>query len=366
MLYSPLPLSAGSHLFVDDYLVETSEGLVRTTHQPVKLPEPILQTNDGKHVGVLWHLKVLQDQERNESPFRILYIACCQGPKDWHYAYAESNDGLEWRLPELGLVDIGGSKANNIVKTGAYCLFLVDHGRDWPAPSQRYVLLYTGAASFSAAYSPDGLHWTDHPTNPLYKDDKEVMEDKLSGCWDPLRKCYILTTGYRGRPQDGFEGTPPFNREGCRRMVGQMTSKDLVHWTPFRPIVVEDPEKPGSFAFFETICLPTKAAQSTASAGQSCARPGMASTGHANPESSWTVAISRALGPMPWHGSATSSRSAIRSSFTMVGMQRGTRSAPARSVSPPCARMVLYRVMPGPKVGSFVRGCSRGTRTTSR
>jgi hypothetical protein len=75
------------------------------------------------------------------------------------------------------------------------------------------------------------------------------MEDKLSGCWDPLRKCYLLTTGYSGRPQDGFQGKPPFHREGYRRMVGQMTSKDLVHWTPFRPIVVEDPEKPG---FWET------------------------------------------------------------------------------------------------------------------
>ena len=75
------------------------------------------------------------------------------------------------------------------------------------------------------------------------------MEDRLAGCWDPLRKCYLVTTGYTGKPQDGFVGKPPFHAEGHRRMVGQTTSKDLAHWTPFRPIVVEDPEKPG---FWET------------------------------------------------------------------------------------------------------------------
>ena len=29
--------------------------------------------------------------------------------------YAESNDGIEWRKPELGLHEFQGSKANNIV-----------------------------------------------------------------------------------------------------------------------------------------------------------------------------------------------------------------------------------------------------------
>ena len=29
--------------------------------------------------------------------------------------YAESDDGIHWRKPELGLFEFGGSKANNIV-----------------------------------------------------------------------------------------------------------------------------------------------------------------------------------------------------------------------------------------------------------
>ena len=32
-------------------------------------------------------------------------------------AYAESDDGITWRKPELGLSEFNGSKRNNLVKT---------------------------------------------------------------------------------------------------------------------------------------------------------------------------------------------------------------------------------------------------------
>jgi len=247
-----LVLGSGPHLFIDDCLIEEAKGLTRTLHQPVKSPDPILGGDDGKrHREVLFHVSVLHDQGRERWPFRMWYVAGFEGAEDrWSYGYAESNDGLQWCLPELGLVDIGGSNANNVVRAAAYCLFLVDHGPEFQDATRRYVLLYTGGTSFSATYSPDGMHWTDDPRNPLYQDREGVMEDRLTGCWDPLRECYLLTTGHSGRPEDGFRGKPPFHREGYRRMVGQMTSKDLVHWTRFRPIVVTDPEEPGFWEFY--------------------------------------------------------------------------------------------------------------------
>ena len=248
----PLVLDAGPHLFIDDYLIEVAEGLTRTTHQPLKAADPILGVaGAGVHREVLFHLSVLCDSQRRQFPFRMWYVAGYEGAGNrWSYGYAESNDGLQWHLPELGLVDIDGSKANNVVRPAAYCIFLVDRGPEFQDLTRRYALLYTGGASFSATYSPDGLYWSDDPNNPLYQDDEGRMEDKLAGCWDPLRQCYLLTTGYSGRPEDGFRGKPPFHRDGHRRLVGQMTSKDLVDWTPFRPIVVADPEQPGFCEFY--------------------------------------------------------------------------------------------------------------------
>ena len=247
----PLLSGSGPQLFIDDFLIENSEGLVRTTHPPVKFPDPILRVEDGRHREVLFHARVLQDQEHTQSPFRMWYVAGFEGAASrWDYGYAESDDGLVWRFPELGLIDIGGSKASNVVRASAYCMGLVDHGPECRDPARRYTLLYSGGSSFSATHSPDGLHWTDDSRNPLYRDRDGVMEDRLTGCWDPLRGCYLLTTGYSGRPQDGFKGKPPFHHEGYRRMVGQTTSRDLEQWTPFQPIVAADPEKPGFWEFY--------------------------------------------------------------------------------------------------------------------
>ena len=35
----------------------------------------------------------------------------------WVFCYAESDDGIHWRRPELGLCEFAGSKANNIILT---------------------------------------------------------------------------------------------------------------------------------------------------------------------------------------------------------------------------------------------------------
>lgn len=102
--------------------------------------------------------------------------------------YAESDDGIEWRLPNLGLIEREGTRENNIVYGGPLTAKTGYHGgcvfRDPVAPPQeRYKAFYLGVISkeeredfrrkrpdavdpFSdgsalyGAVSPDGLHWT--------------------------------------------------------------------------------------------------------------------------------------------------------------------------------------------------------------
>ena len=107
----PLVLDAGPHLFIDDYLIEVAEGLTRTTHQPLKAADPILGVAGAEaHREVLFHLSVLCDTQRRQFPFRMWYVAGYERAGNrWSYGYAESDDGLQWHLPELGLVDIDGS-----------------------------------------------------------------------------------------------------------------------------------------------------------------------------------------------------------------------------------------------------------------
>jgi hypothetical protein len=250
--YSPA-LPDGPQLFIDDYLIEQSEGLVRTTHQPEKFPQPILK--DGKwYEQAIWHLKVLYDSELKR--YRMWFVA---GRKKWtglgYYGYAESDDGIHWRHPNLGLISIDGSTDNSAVKGDAYCLVMVDHGSDCPEPDKRYVLIHIDNniwpwPAFVAWYSPDGYRFEAHESNPLDVGDRKLLGDRLSGCWDPLRKCYLITFGYKGQPEDGYQGKPQHNREGYRRLVGQTTCKDLNNWTPARRIIAADPEEPGMEEFY--------------------------------------------------------------------------------------------------------------------
>ena len=45
-------------------------------------------------------------------------------------------------------------------------------------------------------------------------------------------------------------GVTVWHQDGWRRMVGQTSSKDLIHWTPFHPVVVSDPEASGFPEFY--------------------------------------------------------------------------------------------------------------------
>ena len=111
-------------LFVDDYLIEKLSGKAELRLQhPV--PQEIAIVHDEPWEGSgsgfhsifkdgdiyrmyykAWQLTVNPDGSLNTSSHPL-----------WT-CYAESNDGINWRKPELGLFEFKGSKANNLVILG--------------------------------------------------------------------------------------------------------------------------------------------------------------------------------------------------------------------------------------------------------
>jgi hypothetical protein len=97
----------------------------------------------------------------------------------WNVCYAVSTDGVNWEKPKLGLVSYGGNTQNNLVAlkpTGSevwQCLVIYEP--DDPNPDRRFKMIYENRdvgdvdASDSAAYSRDGLSWTNSPRNPVIK-----------------------------------------------------------------------------------------------------------------------------------------------------------------------------------------------------
>src|SRR5690348_13053638 len=77
-------------------------------------------------------------------------------------SYAESDDGVSWRKPILNLIELNGSKANNICFLGDLtrwtegCGVFIDPSAK---PEERYKMIFGGSSGLKGAYSSDGLQW---------------------------------------------------------------------------------------------------------------------------------------------------------------------------------------------------------------
>jgi len=139
-----------------------------------------------------------------DGKFRMWYLGMTQrkiehgqAPGWWRpMCYAESEDGIHWTKPELGLVEFNGNTKNNIclIESDPFSLSRVDdyltviHQPNDPEPSQRYKAAYIAHVPFEevrggrskvgpnehrwcafiCATSADGLRWKvvgDRPMN---------------------------------------------------------------------------------------------------------------------------------------------------------------------------------------------------------
>lgn len=134
---------------------------------------------------------------KEEGLFRMWYQARPAGEDisdDVTVAYAESDDGVNWRKPELGLVEFRENKNNNLVPLTYSCpsVFI-----DPTAPSshryratgcmrRNYVFegkkLDIPQDGYYTAHSADGLHWEPDGEGPRWPG-----IDVIVSCWDPYR-----------------------------------------------------------------------------------------------------------------------------------------------------------------------------------
>jgi hypothetical protein len=191
---------------LDARVVEASEGVTRQFPPAVKHPaNPVLVRDrpwEGASAitGPYVYGTVLREQGR----FRLWYQILWQGN---HVAYAESEDGLNWVKPSLGLIALEGNRDNNLVvsakdrlATGGDChnpSVIRRVGVDDPAA--RYALYgYDGASGGPrVAFSPDGLRWTYAPASdspPLFS-----SSDVVSFFYDVYGQRYAATWKTRHR-----------------------------------------------------------------------------------------------------------------------------------------------------------------------
>lgn len=211
-------------LFLDAMVVEESQNLSRIFHAAEKHPaNPVLRRDKPweeatEFAGPYLYGTVMWDAGK----LRMWYQCLRDGDQ---VCYAESQDGLSWTKPGLGIIEFNGSKDNNLViarsqsqVTGGSCHLPSVIKRVWEAGStKQYALFgYDRAVGARVAFSPDGLRWQFAPKTaekPLF-----TSSDVLSFFWDPYRSRYTATWkcgSRRGRSvgvawsQDGMTWTKP-------------------------------------------------------------------------------------------------------------------------------------------------------------
>ena len=258
----PVFIGSRLELFVDDLLIEQLNGLRLKLHTPVRQPKarsPL--PGDGAYFTVLKAGGKFQAYWRGRDPEyvnskrwfqrrpelakfysdrtgfdlkRILDGEWFAGNPGEHVRYGESSDGHEWKFPELGLFELGGTKQNNVVLDDLPPLLtnftpFIDKNPNALA-AERYKALGghpgyqkkrgSAGSGLHAFVSPDGVNWTlrneviPYPNGALHAFDSQNV-----AFWSEAEEQYICYfRSWR-------------TKWGKQRTVSRTTSKDFLNWT---------------------------------------------------------------------------------------------------------------------------------------
>ncbi|NQT92744.1 MAG: glycosyl hydrolase family 32 [Lentisphaerae bacterium] len=196
-----VPIDVGRQLFVDDFLVETTN-LKRVFHMPVKYrgnpvlkPETALEINAPRNAaaapksgGVWWDPK--------EQVFKMWYEA------GWIHTicYATSRDGLTWERPAMDVTPGTNQALPPDLTPDSWTVV-----PDWNAkdPQQRYKMFLRPPGGNRPGWSmtsADGIHWVNRTTTG-------VAGDRSTMFYNPFRRkwVYSLRSAFRGRSRHYWE-----------------------------------------------------------------------------------------------------------------------------------------------------------------
>jgi hypothetical protein len=182
-------------LFVDEALVARMDGAELHAHEP-RPAGTVMRLDNPWEGGLSGYFTVLED----DGLFRMYYrgLAPQEGverPGGMELTcYAESRDGTNWVKPELGIYEILGSKANNVILADAkpmthnFCPF-IDEKPGVPA-SERYKAVGGNQKEGLLAYaSADGVQWEKLQEEPIMKGPEFDSQNLVF--WSEKEDCYV-------------------------------------------------------------------------------------------------------------------------------------------------------------------------------
>jgi len=179
----PFSLGAQKELFLDDDHVNSLTRLTRCMGE-VERMGPILEPDsDAGEVAMQTRSSPIWNPEREIWQWWYWGNWACEPYGRWHTEQmplthlAESVDGIHWTKPNIGLYEWHGSRHNNIVmdpELGARALYHILRDEREPDPAKRYKAMM-GQHGRKPFASPDGLTWTELPTEQIASSDESHL-----------------------------------------------------------------------------------------------------------------------------------------------------------------------------------------------
>src|ERR1051325_1676571 len=238
--------TTGTTIFAfDEVSIPHSQNLRLEMRSPARHPaNPVVPRGEPSTpdaMGVQFYGSVI----REGGKFRTWYVAYDDDAANkvasarWRAAYAESDDGVRWVKPNLGLVQYRGNKNNNLILIDPAPLGFVNLkvllDPDDPKPERRYKIsthVYfhhnTRLGTLAPFGSADGLHWKLLADAMPQKAELKEEDLVLSAVhFEPCGGLYKWDGMYYVCGQNALNATRPYHG----RVVRMYHSPDFVHWS---------------------------------------------------------------------------------------------------------------------------------------
>ena len=219
-----MEIASRKQLFFDNAVIEHMEGMRRLVNQPQKhSANPVMVADrPWEHDQICLYGTVLFDGEENlYKMWYQMYDRWAKEPTRRNaMCYATSQDGIQWHKQNVGLFPFQRSYENNIVMVGhTYAdgfSVLKDH-RDLD-PLRKYKTVYLdvidGFVGVCVAVSPNGIHWTPYPNNPVIPINSDthhplIWDDGIGKYIAYLRPGFVDRRVARAESSDGFRWSQP-------------------------------------------------------------------------------------------------------------------------------------------------------------
>ncbi len=238
----PIDIGSRLELFVDHYLIDRLDGARLVMGRP-RPAGTVLKADRPWEGPFNFAYQVIRDGD----VFRMFYRGWSAGGSV-ALCYAESRDGVRWEKPSLGLLEVDGSRENNMVavfdETGrhpVHYLFPFVDARPGVPDAERVkairVILQSKEPFLMHVYlygSKDWFRWRRLREEPIIATGiRNAFDASNYVFWSQTEGLYVCYFRYM---VDGPTGS---SRAGLRS-IQRATSRDLIHWSEPKGMTYSD------------------------------------------------------------------------------------------------------------------------------